>query len=63
MSSDKVDELMSKMKKLQEDCQKIYPYDLRVGPLPQDKATVVPLCNCPQVCVVVWSGGNLFIIM
>ena len=60
--NDKVDKIMNKMKSLQDDCHNIYPYDLRAGPLPEDKTMVIQLCDCPQVCVAVRGGGwGLFI--
>ena len=46
-----------KLRPLQEQCQNIYPYNLRVGPLPSNKTTVVSLCDCPQVCVTVLRGA------
>ena len=58
--NDKVDKIMSKMKSLQDDCHNIHPYNLRAGPLPEDKTMVVPLCDCPQVCVTVGGGDYLF---
>ena len=49
MCQGKIQELVEKIMSLQQDRQNVYPYDLRSGPLPEERTKVIPLCDCPQV--------------
>ena len=48
----KVKEWGVKMEAAKQQAQNMYPYELRTGPLPKEKSTVIAVCDCPQVCVV-----------
>ncbi|XP_065889965.1 microtubule-actin cross-linking factor 1-like isoform X3 [Dysidea avara] len=45
----KVKEWGVKMEAAKQQAQNMYPYELRTGPLPKEKSTVIAVCDCPQL--------------
>ena len=49
-------ELIDMINQLEQDCQNVYPYDLRSGPLGNVNYKVILLCECHQVTRVCFIG-------